>query len=79
MIANVMVYSTPTCPYCTKVKDYLEAKGVEFEEVDLTQDLEAREEFMRKGHRGVPVTVVGDEEIVGFNTGKLDAALEKLA
>ncbi len=78
MSANVMVYSTPTCPYCTKVKDYLEAKGVEFEEVDLTQDLEAREEFMRKGHRGVPVTVVGDEEIVGFNTGKLDEALEKL-
>lgn len=78
MSENVLVYSTPTCPFCDKVKQYLESKGVDYKEVDLTQDMEARDEFLRKGHRGVPVTVVGEEEIVGFDTAKLDEALEKL-
>lgn len=78
MATQIIVYSTPTCPYCNLVKEYLEEKGVDFRQVDVTVDQKAREEFVRKGYRGVPVTIIGTEEITGFDVSQLDKALAKL-
>ncbi|NLJ34495.1 MAG: glutaredoxin family protein [Firmicutes bacterium] len=75
MAPQVIVYSTPTCPYCTLVKEYLEEKDVDFRVIDVTVDQEGREEFVRKGYRGVPVTIIGTEEITGFDVPKLEKAL----
>ena len=70
---KVAVYSTPTCPYCRQVKDYLSEKGVEYAEHNVATDLEARNAMVRKsGQLGVPVIEVGDEVVVGFNRAKLD-------
>lgn len=77
-MANVKVYSTPTCPWCVKVKEYLKEKNVDFEEVDVSQNQEEAKKMVEKsGQMGVPVVEIGDEMIVGFDQAKIDAALEK--
>lgn len=74
---NVVVYTSSTCPYCTLAKDYLTEKGVGYEERNISTSREAREELMAKGHTGVPVIVIDNEEIVGFDKAKIDTLLDK--
>ena len=75
-IKDVAVYSTPTCPYCKQVKDYLKDKGVEFTDHNVATDLEARNAMVQKsGQLGVPVIVVDGTVVVGFNRPKLDEML----
>ena len=74
----VKVFSTKTCPWCTKVKEYLDEKGVAFEEVDVAADRAAAMEMVKKsGQMGVPVTQIGEKFIVGYNTEAIDAELAK--
>lgn len=73
---RVTVYSTPTCPYCRQAKDYLAQKGVEFADLNVATDLEARNTMVQKsGQLGVPVIEVDGHVIIGFNRGKLDELL----
>lgn len=74
---KVKVYTSSTCPYCVMAKDYLKERGIEFEEKNVQTDKEARAELMKMGYTGVPVVVIGDEEIVGFDKAKIDSALDK--
>ncbi|MCF6276454.1 MAG: glutaredoxin family protein [Candidatus Magasanikbacteria bacterium] len=75
---KVLVYSTPTCPYCHKAKDYLKEKGVEFEDINVAEDSEKAEEMQKKsGQLGVPVLDIGGEILVGFDKTQIDEALEK--
>jgi glutaredoxin 3 len=77
-MTKVKVYSTPTCPYCTMAKDFLKDLDVEFEDIDVAEDHEAAKEMVEKsGQMGVPVIVIGDEVIVGFNKPAIEKALEK--
>jgi len=74
---KVKVYSTQTCPYCDMAKQYLQSKGVEFVEVDVSRDHAAATEMVQKsGQRGVPQIEIGEKMIVGFNRPAIDAALE---
>ena len=78
-MAKVKVYSTQTCPYCEMVKDYLKEKGVEFEDVDVSQDQRAAQEMIKKsGQMGVPQTEINGRIIVGFNPRAIDEELKKL-
>ena len=73
---NVTVYSTPTCPYCRQVKDYLSDKGIAFIDYNVADNVEARTEMIRKsGQMGVPVVDVEGTTVVGFNRTKLDELL----
>jgi len=73
---KVTVYSTPTCPYCKRVKDYLTQKGVSFSDYNVAEDREKAKEMIDKSKQmGVPVIVVGDDVVVGFNQAKLDSLL----
>lgn len=75
---NVKVYSTATCPWCTKVKDYLKSKGVEFENVDVSANREAAMEMVKKTQQmGVPVTEIEGEFVIGYDTAKIDELLSK--
>lgn len=75
-MVNVIVYSTQTCPYCHMVKDYLKEKGVEFEDIDVSQDQEkAKEMTSKSGQSGVPVLDIDGKIIVGFNRDAIDKAL----
>ncbi len=64
----VKVYSTSACPYCVTLKAYLKEHGIEFEDIDVSQDEKAREEIIKKsGQMGVPVVEIGKDIVVGFN------------
>ncbi|MFA6296699.1 MAG: glutaredoxin domain-containing protein [Patescibacteria group bacterium] len=77
-MAKVKVFSTPTCPYCVQAKEYLKSKGVEYEEVDVAADEAGRNEMVEKTEQmGVPVILIGDEYIVGFDRAKIDELLAK--
>ena len=69
---KVTVYSTPTCPYCVQVKDFLKENNVEFEDVDVAADRARAEEMVEKsGQMGVPVVLIDDEVLIGFDKKKL--------
>lgn len=64
---NVIVYSTPTCPYCVYAKDYFKKNNVAFEDVDVTKDYARAQEMIQKsGQMGVPVIDINGNIIVGF-------------
>jgi glutaredoxin 3 len=48
------VYSKTVCPYCVNAKNFLKAKGIEFQEINIEQDEQAREFLKIQGHRTVP-------------------------
>ncbi len=74
---KVLVYSTDTCPWCTKVKDYLDKNNVEYEAFDVGSDREKATEMVDKsGQQGVPVIDIDGKIVVGFNQKKLDELLE---
>jgi glutaredoxin-like YruB-family protein len=74
---TVTVYSTPTCPYCKRAKDYLTQKGIVFTDYNVAEDREKAKEMIEKSKQmGVPVIVVGDDIILGFNQAKLDSLLK---
>jgi glutaredoxin-like YruB-family protein len=73
---NVDVYTTPTCPYCHHVKQFLDKRGVKYTEHDVSVDKAAADEMVRKsGQMGVPVVIVGDQVIVGFDRKRLEKVL----
>ena len=73
----VTVFSFESCPWCTKVKNYLKAHGVEFEVRDIEIDEKAAAECRKiSGDVAVPVTTVdGVNYVLGFDKRKLDALL----
>lgn len=74
---NVRVYSTPVCPWCHKVKEFLRRHGVEFEEIDVSVNQEAAQEMVeRSGQTGVPVIEVDGEFVVGFDRDRLVKLLD---
>jgi len=73
---KVKVYSTKTCPWCTKVKDFLKSKNVKFENIDVGEDRKAAEEMVEKsGQMGVPVTDINGKIIVGYDKEAIEKAL----
>lgn len=67
-MAKIRLFTTPVCPYCMTLKRFLQEKGVEFEVIDVTEDLEAQEEMIQKTNQStVPVLSIDDEFIIGFD------------
>jgi len=76
MTQQITVYTTPTCTWCTAVKQYLDDKGFSYDEVDVSADVQrARELVERTGQYGVPVIDVDGEFVVGFDRARLEALL----
>lgn len=74
---NITIYSTDTCHYCNMAKDYFDLKGYKYKVEDVGKDLEKRKEMVEKSKQmGVPVIVIGDTVLVGFNEKKIEEALK---
>ena len=73
----VKVYSFESCPWCTKVKNYLKARGVDYEVRDIELDEEAAKECQEiSGDLTVPVTTIdGKNYVLGFDKKKIDELL----
>jgi glutaredoxin 3 len=76
MAKSVKVYSTATCPYCIRAKQFLKENNIAFSDVDVSNDRAAADEMIQKtGQMGVPVLDIEGEIIVGFDREKIKAAL----
>ena len=74
---KVNVYSTPRCHNCHEIKVFLKSRNVEFEEIDLASNKEARDMIIAKtGHIGAPIVQIGDEFIFGFDQKKMESLLK---
>jgi len=75
---NVTVYSTPTCPWCHKVKEYLQYKEVRYKDINVAEDRAGAIEMIRKsGQSGVPVIDIDGNIIVGFDQARIDSLLRR--
>lgn len=77
-MAKVTVYSTKTCPWCVKAKEFLKQNKIKFEDKDVSADDKARNEMIEKsGQMGVPVIVIeGHDAIIGFDVEAIKKALK---
>ncbi len=74
---RIIVFSTLSCGWCRKLKSYLREKGFRFRDVDISKDEKAVQDVMRKtGQTGVPVTLINNRPIIGFNRAEIDRALK---
>ena len=74
---SVTVYTTESCPWCKKVKAFLDENKVKYDVKDVGADQKAAEEMMEKsGQQGVPVTDIDGEFVVGFDEAKLKKLLK---
>lgn len=65
---RVIVFSTPTCAWCRRTKQYLRENRISFKEVDVSRDRHAAMDIMRRtGQTGVPVVLIDNRPVVGFN------------
>jgi glutaredoxin-like YruB-family protein len=73
---RVIVFSTPTCTYCTAAKKYFREKGIKFKDVDVSRDMAAARDMVRRsGQQGVPVIDIGGKIVVGFDRTKINKYL----
>ena len=76
MDKKITVYSTPTCPYCIRAKQFLKENNISFEDIDVSTDQTKAQEMIGKtGQMSVPVIEIDGEIIVGFDRAKLGEKL----
>lgn len=76
MAKSVIVYSTPNCPWCIQLKQFLKENNILFLDWDVSVDKFAADEMVKKsGQMGVPVSDIDGEIVVGFDKEKIKSAL----
>lgn len=74
---KVTVYTTPTCVWCGKAKEFLKENNIQYSEVNVAADQQAAEFMIEKsGQMGVPVIQVDDQFIVGYDKNAMKKALK---
>ena len=74
---SVVVFSTPTCSWCRKLKSYLKENKVRFKDIDVSMNQSAARDMIRKsGQQGVPQMWINNRPIVGFDKAKIDRMLD---
>ena len=73
---RVLVFTTPSCSWCMRAKQYLRQQNVKFREVDVSRDAAAARDLVRRtGQMGVPVVEIDGCPIVGFDKQQIDRLL----
>lgn len=76
-MSQVTIFSTPSCPWCMKTKEFFKRNNIKYAERNVADDAAAAEEMVQKsGQRGVPVTEIDGKIIVGFNEPELRKVLK---
>jgi len=75
-IPQVTVYSTPSCSWCTRLKDHLNRNNIRYREINVAANPAQAEEMKRRsGQMGVPQTDIDGQMIVGFDQSRIDKLL----
>jgi len=73
---NVVIYTTNTCHWCHMAKEYFKQKNIQYEEINVTGNVEKQKELVQKsGQFGVPVIFINDKIILGFDRDKINQYL----
>ena len=73
----VRVFSTQSCPWCIKAKQFLSDNNIEFESLDVGSDAVARQELLELTNQmGVPVLDIGGSIVIGFDVQKIASLLK---
>ncbi len=76
MAKTVKVYSTSTCPFCIRAKQFLKDNNISYENLDVSSNEALGEEMVKKsGQMGVPVLDIDGEIIVGFDKERIKKTL----
>ena len=74
---SIVIYSTPTCPFCVMAKNFFKKHNVSYAEKDVSSDQEAAQEMVKKsGQMGVPVIEIDEKIIIGFDQEKIAELLK---
>lgn len=74
---RVTVYSTPTCPHCNTLKEYLRKMNIHFNDIDVSKDQQKAQELVqRTGQQGVPQTDINGRFVVGFDKQRINQLLD---
>ncbi len=72
---RVVLFTSPTCHWCTVAKNHFKKYGIKFKQIDITKDQKAAQDCLRHGCKGVPVVLIGSRWICGFDQNKIDKEL----
>ncbi len=81
-MTKIKIYTTQTCPYCKMEKEYLDSKGIEYENIFIDEDMKAAQELMdMEGQFGVPFTIFmkddgSKENLLGFDKAEINRILD---
>jgi len=73
---SITIYGTSWCPACKMAREYLQNKGIAYQDIDVEHDADGAREFQRRGGGGVPMIVINGEQMTGFDQGWVDAHLQ---
>lgn len=74
----VKIYTTNSCPWCVKAKEFFKSENIEFQELNVQDDMNAREEMIKKSNQmSVPVLDINNNIIIGFDRPAILKALGK--
>lgn len=74
--SKIVLFSTPTCSWCRRAKQYFREKRLKFKDIDVSKDPSAANELRRvSGQTGVPVILINNKPIVGFDVNKINRLL----
>lgn len=77
MKTKIIVFGTPSCGWCKKVKDYLSKQGYKYKYIDVSKDDQALRDMQRKtGQTGVPQLWINNKAVVGFDKDKINRLLQ---
>ncbi len=75
-MVSIRIFTTPTCPWCKRAKEFLKQKKVSYTELDVFEDNKARQEMISlSGQMGVPVLEIGGKVMVGFDQEQIEKLL----
>lgn len=64
---NVDIYTSDSCQYCHMAMEFFNENNIPYTEHNISKDKEARMEIIKKGYRSVPLIIIEDKEILGFD------------
>ena len=75
---RVVVYGTKTCPYCQKTREYLSAHHIPYADIDVNTPGKGQLDYRSFGQNNVPLILIGNRRITGFNQAVIETALAQL-
>ena len=72
---RIIIFTSSSCPWCNRVKQYLREKRLRFRDVNVERDPEGARELKRRNIMGVPVVLINNRPIVGFDKAEIDRLL----